>query len=136
VAARGARQQAQMPAIGFLHSQSPDTNADRLRGFHRGLKDSGYVEGENVTIVYRWAENQIDRLPALAVDLVRRQVSVITTLGGTASALAVKAYYGGQPIEPTEHAGSGKTHLGSRRGHSDLGDWPSAEMKGTGYLQT
>ena len=64
-------QQAAMPGIGFLHSQSPDTNADRLRGFHRGLKDSGYVEGENLTIVYRWAENQIDRLPALAVDLVR-----------------------------------------------------------------
>jgi ABC-type uncharacterized transport system substrate-binding protein len=62
-----------------------------LRGFHRGLKDSGYVEGENVTIVYRWAENQIDRLPALAVELVRRQVAVITTLGGTAVMLAAKA---------------------------------------------
>src|SRR6266403_2130216 len=84
-------QQPAMPAIGFLHSQSPDTNADRLRGFHRGLKESGYVEGENVTIVYRWAENQIDRLPALAVDLVRRQVAVITTLGGAAVMLAAKA---------------------------------------------
>ncbi len=61
-------QQPAMPVVGFLHSQSPDTNADRLRGFHRGLKDSGYVEGENVTIEYRWAENQIDRLPALAAD--------------------------------------------------------------------
>ena len=84
-------QQPAMPVIGFLHSQSPDTNADRLRGFHRGLKESGYVEGENVTIVYRWAENQIDRLPALAVDLARRQVAVITTLGGTAVMLAAKA---------------------------------------------
>jgi len=79
-------QQAAMPGIGFLHSQSPDTNADRLRGFHRGLKDSGYVEGENVTIVYRLA----DRLP-LAVDLVRRPVAVITTLGGIAVILAAKA---------------------------------------------
>jgi ABC-type uncharacterized transport system substrate-binding protein len=84
-------QQPAMPVIGLLHSQSPDTTVDRLRGFHRGLKESGYVEGENVTIVYRWAENQIDRLPALAVDLVRRQVAVITTLGGTAVMLAAKA---------------------------------------------
>src|SRR5215469_4263643 len=77
-------QQQSIPVIGFLHGQSPDANADRLRGFHRGLKDSGYVEGENVTVIYRWAENQIDRLPAMAADLVRRQVSVITTFGGTA----------------------------------------------------
>src|SRR5438034_10394394 len=87
-----------MPVIGLLHGTSPETNADRLRGFHRGLKDSGYVEGENVTIVYRWAENQIDRLPALAVDLVRRQVSVITTLGGTAVMLAAKAATATIPI--------------------------------------
>src|SRR5262245_39667533 len=83
-------QQPAMPVIGFLHSQSLDANADRLRGFHRGLKDSGYVEGENVTIVYRWSENQIDRLPALAADLVRRQVAVITAFGGTAVTLAAK----------------------------------------------
>jgi putative ABC transport system substrate-binding protein len=80
-----------MPVIGFLHGQSRDAYADRLRGFHRGLKDSGYVEGEDVTIVYRWGENQIDRLPALAADLVRRQVAVITTFGGMAVTLAAKA---------------------------------------------
>ena len=64
-----------MPVIGFLHGTSPETNMDRLRGFHRGLKDTGYVEGENVTIVYRWAENRIDRLQELAAELVRRQVA-------------------------------------------------------------
>ena len=55
-----------MPVIGFLNTASPDTNADRLRRFHQGLKDTGYVEGENVAIEYRWAQSQLDRLPALA----------------------------------------------------------------------
>ena len=58
-------QQPAMPVVGFLGGTSPDTFADRLRGFRQGLKDTGYVEGENVAIVYRWAENQFDRLPAL-----------------------------------------------------------------------
>ena len=84
-------QQSAMPVIGFLHPTSPDSNADRLRGFHRGLRDAGFVEGENVTIAYRWAENQIDRLPELAAELVLRQVAVIATPQGTASALASKA---------------------------------------------
>jgi putative ABC transport system substrate-binding protein len=84
-------QQSAMPVIGFLDLRSPDTVADRLRGFRRGLKDAGYVEGENVTIAYRWAENQIDRLPTLATELVRRQVAVIVTGGAGASALAAKA---------------------------------------------
>jgi putative tryptophan/tyrosine transport system substrate-binding protein len=84
-------QQAAMPVIGFLNSTSPDTFADRLGGFHRGLKETGYVEGDNVTIVYRWAENQIDRLPALAAELVRRPVAVIATMGGAPSAFAAKA---------------------------------------------
>jgi ABC-type uncharacterized transport system substrate-binding protein len=84
-------QQPAMPVVGFLNSTSPDTFADRLRGFHRGLKETGYVEGDNVTIVYRWAENQIDRLPALAAELVRRPVAVIATMGGAPSAFAAKA---------------------------------------------
>ena len=83
-------QQPAMPVIGFLYSLSPDPIADRLRGFRQGLKESGYVEGENVTIVYRWAENQLDRLPALASELVRRQVAVIAA-GNSLSAFAVKA---------------------------------------------
>ena len=80
-----------MPAIGFLNPSSPDTFEDRLRGFRRGLETMGFAEGENVSIVYRWAEDRNERLPELAMDLVRRPVSVIATLGGSNSALAAKA---------------------------------------------
>src|SRR5262249_41968886 len=84
-------QQPAMPVIGMLDSRSPDALMDRLRGFRQGLKDTGYVEGENVAIEYRWAENQFDRLPALAAGLVRRRVAVIATSGGPAVAFAAKA---------------------------------------------
>ena len=83
-------QQTAMPVIGFLHVASADTFADRLRAFRQGLKDGGYVEGENVAIEYRWAENQLDKLPALATELVRRQVTMIVATGGTVSILAAK----------------------------------------------
>jgi putative ABC transport system substrate-binding protein len=91
-------QQAAMPVIGMLDSRSPDALMDRLRGFRQGLKDTGYVEGENVAIEYRWAENQMDRLPALAAELVRRQVAVIAVAGGLAPAFAAKAATTAIPI--------------------------------------
>jgi ABC-type uncharacterized transport system substrate-binding protein len=75
----GAHAQQALPTIGFLDSRLPDAITDRLRGFRQGLKDIGYVEGENVAIVYRFAENQDDRLPALAAELVSRHVAVIAT---------------------------------------------------------
>ena len=74
-------QQPTMPVIGFLGAGSPDTMAGRLRAFRQGLKDSGYVEGENVAIEYRWAGNQIDQLPGLAAELVRQRVAVIRASG-------------------------------------------------------
>ena len=77
-------QQAAMPVIGFLHPTSSDTNADRLRGFRLGLRDAGYVEGENVAVVYRWAEGQFDRMPSLAAELVQRRVAVIVAPTGGA----------------------------------------------------
>jgi putative ABC transport system substrate-binding protein len=80
-----------MPVVGFLSGTSPDTFADRVREFRQGLKDIGYVEGENVAIEYRWAQNQIDRLPELTAELVRRKVAVIVATGGISSAFAAKA---------------------------------------------
>ena len=87
-----------MPVVGFLHPASPDAYVDRLRAFRHGLKEEGFIEGENAVVEYRWAENQSDRLSALAAELVRRPVAMIVTSGGTAPALAAKAATSTIPI--------------------------------------
>jgi putative ABC transport system substrate-binding protein len=84
-------QQSAMPVIGFLDSRSIETVGNRLRGFRQGLSEDGYGEGRNVAIEYRWAENQLDRIPELAGDLVHRGVNVIVASGGQPVNLAAKA---------------------------------------------
>jgi putative ABC transport system substrate-binding protein len=83
-------QQPAMPVIGYLNSPTPEGFSGYLRALRQGLNESGYVEGENLAVEYRWAENQIDRLPALAADLVRRRVALIVAVTPPA-ALAAKA---------------------------------------------
>jgi len=85
-----AQQSPKKPVIGLLGSEAPDPWKDRLNAFRQGLSEAGYTEGQNVTIEYRWAEGRNDRLPELADDLVKQQVSVIVVLGSTPSAIAAK----------------------------------------------
>ena len=91
-------QQPAMPVIKFLSSRSPDDTANLVAAFRRGLADSGYIEGQTVTIEYKWALGQYDRLPAMAVELTRRPVAILVTTGGEPSALAAKTATSSIPI--------------------------------------
>jgi putative ABC transport system substrate-binding protein len=99
-----AGQQATMPSIGFLSGRSHDESARDAAAFRDGLKDMGFVEGQNLAIEYRWAESQSERLPELAADLVRRQVAVIAAVGGNNSAFAAKKATATIPIVFTSGA--------------------------------
>src|ERR1700730_10093107 len=91
-------QQPVLPVIGFVAGSSADAAADRVRAFRRGLGETGYVEGRNVTVEYHWLEGQYDRVPALMADLVRRRVAVIATPGLPQAAIAAKAATATIPI--------------------------------------
>ena len=91
-------QQSPMPVLAFLKSTTPDDSADLVRAFRQGLSEAGFAEGRNVTIEYRWAENQLDRLPELVAELVRRRVAVIATPADTPATLVAKAATATIPI--------------------------------------
>src|SRR5690349_10796646 len=107
-----ARAQQPMPVIGFLSARSPEDSSDPLAGFRRGLKEGGFVEGQNVVIEFRWANGEYSRLPQMAAELVRRQVSVIAAVGGELSAVARQTRYQHHPNRICDRERSHQRGLG------------------------
>jgi putative tryptophan/tyrosine transport system substrate-binding protein len=115
-------QQPAMPVIGYLSSRSPDETAHLVAAFRRGLGENGFVGGQNVTIEYRWALGQYDQLPAMALELVRHPVTVLTTTGAEPSAFAAKAATSTIPIVFT--TGDDPVKQGLVASYNRLGEMP------------
>jgi putative ABC transport system substrate-binding protein len=131
-------QQSAMPVIGFLNGGSRDAAGAQLTGFHQGLKELGYVEGQNMEIEYRWAETQYDRLPALVADLVSRRVTVIAATGAQRAALAAQAGTATIPIvfaTPTDPVKSGLVASLNRPGGNLTGVYVFTNRLATKWLQ-
>jgi putative ABC transport system substrate-binding protein len=122
-------QHSALPVIGFLGVSSPETDVERMRAFHLGLKETGYTEGDNVTILYRWAEGHPDRLPGLASDLARRRVAVLASFGN-APALVAKSATTSIPI--TFGVGEDPVKLGLVASLAR----PGGNLTGVNYLST
>ena len=124
-------QQPVMPVIGFFHLTSLELTRELLAAFHRGLGDTGYIEGRNVAIEYRWAQGQNDRLPTLVAELVRRRVSVIVVLESTQGALAAKAATQAIPIvcmQAADPVRIGLVDSLNRPGGNLTGNWPESGL--------
>jgi putative tryptophan/tyrosine transport system substrate-binding protein len=124
----GRAQQPALPVIGFVYEGSADISAHRVRAFRKGLGETGFVEGQNVTVEYHWLEGQYDRLPALMADLVRRRVAVIAVPSSTPSSIAAKAatatipiVFGRFPVRSTPKARWGRWEAGTCSARSSRG---------------